>query len=107
MITSMFFFTPVCYIYFSGVNFRGEHFCENFFADCEEKMQKVQKLYATQFFAPWYLHLVLTTILKRYTVAGRLYVEAANPRKLLLQLWNDQKTTGLKNDKVDLEDMIN
>ena len=44
-----------------------------------------------KFFAPWYLHLVLTTILKRYTVAGRLYVEAANPRKLLLQLWNDQK----------------
>lgn len=60
-----------------------------------------------KFFAPWYLHLVLTTILKRYTVAGRLYVEATNPRKLLLQLWNDQKTTGLKNDKVDLEDMIN
>ena len=60
-----------------------------------------------KFFAPWYLHLVPTTILKRYTVAGRLYVEAANPRKLLLQLWNDQKTTGLKNDKVDLEDMIN
>lgn len=60
-----------------------------------------------KFFAPWYLHLVLTTILKRYTVAERLYVEAANPRKLLLQLWNDQKTTGLKNDKVDLEDMIN
>ena len=103
----MFFFTPVCHIYFSGVNFRGERFCENFFANCEEKMQKVQRLYATRIFAPWYLHLVLTTILKRYTIAGRLYVEAANPRKLLLQLWNDQKSTGLKSDKVDLEDMIN
>lgn len=97
----------MCYIYFSGVNFRGEHFCENFFADCEEKMQKVQKLYATQIFCSMVFASSTDNNFERYTVAGRLYVEAANPRKLLLQLWNDQKTTGLKNDKVDLEDMIN
>lgn len=73
----------------------------------KKKCRRCRNYMPHKFFAPWYLHLVLTTILKRYTVAGRLYVEAANPRKLLLQLWNDQKTTGLKNDKVDLEDMIN
>ena len=64
-------------MYFSGVNFREKKIFVKISLQIVKNKCKRCKNYTPQnFFAPWYLHRVLTTILKGYTTAGRLYVEA-------------------------------